>query len=127
VEFGGHFQFRHISNPGVGGPPERGGDGQSFPSGHVSIAIWTSAFYLLLRDRRPRLAAAALCGTLAFGAVVSFTRMAAGRHFLSDVVWSGIITFTATWLLYPALLLRPAFSWTSARRPVSTGGLTRLS
>lgn len=116
VGLGGHLQFRHISNPGASGPPERGGDGRSFPSGHESIAAWTSVFYLLLRPRRPRLAVAALCGTLAFGALIAFTRIAAGRHFISDVVWSMLITFLVNWLLCHAHFLRPAFSWPAAVR-----------
>jgi membrane-associated PAP2 superfamily phosphatase len=116
VGLGGDHPFHYISNPGISGPPERGGDGRSFPSGHASVAFWTSAFYILLRRRRPRLAVAALCGTLAFGTLVSFTRIAAGRHFLSDVVFSGIITFAINCLVYNALLLRPAISWSAARR-----------
>lgn len=106
VDFGGHHPYRHISNPGVSGPPARGGDGGSFPSGHASVAFWTSGLYFLLRRKRPRLALLALSGTFAFGALVAFTRMAAGRHFISDVVWSGIIVLTVNWLLYHAFLRR---------------------
>lgn len=111
VEFGGKAHFRHISNPGRAGPPERGGDGRSFPSGHASVAFWTTAFYLLARFRRRRLAAALLCGSLVLGTLVSIARMGAGRHFLSDVVWSGIITFAINWLVYHALLLPPPRTW----------------
>ena len=106
VNFGGSHAYRHISNPGASGPPERGGEGGSFPSGHASVAFWTSGFYFLLRRKRPRAALVALSGTLAFGALVAFARMAAGRHFISDVVWSGIIVLTMNWLLYHALLRR---------------------
>jgi lipid A 4'-phosphatase len=110
VDFGGHHAYRHISNPGISGPPERGGDGRSFPSGHVSIAAWTSAFYFLLRRRRPRLAASALAGALALSALVAFTRMAAGRHFISDVVWSAIIVLSVNWVVYHTL------DWWRSRR-----------
>jgi membrane-associated PAP2 superfamily phosphatase len=110
VDFGGHYAYRHISNPGVSGPPERGGDGRSFPSGHASIAFWTTAFYFLLRRRRPQIAFAVLSATLGFGALVAFARVGAGRHFISDVVWSGIIVLAVNCLLYHALVF-----WQSRR------------
>jgi lipid A 4'-phosphatase len=116
IEFGGTHPFRHISNPGRAGPPERGGDGRSFPSGHASVAFWTSIFYFLLRRRRPRLAIAALGGTLAFGAIVAIARISAGRHFLSDVISSGLIVFGVNWLVYYALVSRPANGWLAAAK-----------
>jgi lipid A 4'-phosphatase len=120
VDFGGTHIFRHISNPGPSGAPSRGGEGGSFPSGHTSVAVWTSAFYFLLRRRRPGLGFAALGGSFVFSALVAFARMSAGRHFLSDVVWSGIIVLTVNCLVYHALMLRVQRSVPEAKEALGT-------
>lgn len=68
----------------------------SFPSGHAALGFWLVAFALLAprRWRRPAIAAAA-----AAGAVIGLVRIAQGGHFLSDVVFSAIITISITvWL-----------------------------
>jgi len=73
----------------------------SFSSGDSSGAFFSLAFVLAFGRRRAMLVAA-----LAYGALVSFSRIAAGAHFLSDTV----ISFFVMWITADALhhyMLRP--------------------
>ncbi len=92
-EFGGRLDFKPLFVKGTGG------QGHSFPSGHASIAFEFLVFYFIWRRRRPWVLAA-LAGGLGLGLMMSVARMAAGAHFLSDVLWSGGITFIVSWVLY---------------------------
>ncbi len=68
----------------------------SFVSGDASLGFFGLAFFFVARRRRAFIAAA---GVLA-GSVFGLVRMAQGAHFLSDVIFSGVFTFLAAWLLY---------------------------
>ena len=83
------------------------GDGRSFPSGHSSIGFAFIAFWFLLRRHKSGLAKAVLTVTLLFGCTIGLTRMAAGGHFLSDVMWSCWVPLFAGWLLYYPLMRIP--------------------
>jgi membrane-associated PAP2 superfamily phosphatase len=76
------------------------GTAKSFPAGHPSVAFAYAAIFLLLRPKRPRLAWAVLGASTALGAGMGAARMAAGGHFLSDVLWSALITWWAAWFAY---------------------------
>lgn len=80
------------------------GDGRSFPSGHSSVGFAFIAFWFLWRRDKPLWAKRALWGTLGLGVAVGLTRMAAGGHFLSDVIWSAWVVLFAAWLLYYPIL-----------------------
>ncbi|MEQ9449716.1 MAG: phosphatase PAP2 family protein, partial [Rhodospirillaceae bacterium] len=60
----------------------------SFVSGHAALAFWVTAYAWLL-PRKWRLAGI-LVGT-AFGLAMGFVRVAQGAHFLSDVIFAGVI------------------------------------
>ncbi len=92
-EFGGKLEFKPLFVKGTGG------QGHSFPSGHASIAYEFLVFFFIWRRRRPW-ALTALAGGLGLGLMMSAARMAAGAHFLSDVIWAGGITFMVSWVLY---------------------------
>lgn len=108
-------------------PPLARGDaggGKSFPSGHSSMGYLLGIFYLIWRRGRPRLARAALALALTLGTLIGVGRMTAGDHFLSDVIWSGIIVHTSTLILYYGVLripsrelARPACPMAIAARP----------
>jgi hypothetical protein len=60
------------------------------------------------RRSHPVRAAGSLAAGTILGILLGFGRMAAGGHFLSDVVWSGLIAFGAAHVLYYYVLRIPA-------------------
>ena len=101
VEFGGHMQ--HI-------PPLMIGEsrkGESFPAGHPSVGFSLAIFWLLLRGRKPKLALTMLDTALTAGVLMGIGRMAAGGHFLSDVIWSGIMSIFAAYTIFYYILRVP--------------------
>jgi undecaprenyl-diphosphatase len=58
----------------------------------------------------------AIAAALAFGALVGLARIAAGRHFLSDVVYAGLIVFATSWLLHWWIVASDGFGGAAARR-----------
>jgi undecaprenyl-diphosphatase len=77
--------------------------GKSFPSGHALGAVVAFGLLVLLVPRRFALAAAVL-GTAAV-LLVSYSRLALGVHYLTDVVGGWLLG--AAWLLLADWLLRP--------------------
>jgi membrane-associated PAP2 superfamily phosphatase len=97
-QFDGHMQYL---------PPLAMGQkdqGKSFPAGHASVGFSFFTLWFLWRSRWPRLARWALAGAIALGTVMGLGRMAAGAHFLSDVLWSGYLTFLTALILHYLLL-----------------------
>jgi lipid A 4'-phosphatase len=92
----------------------------AFVSGHAAMAFSLVGFALLLpAGRRRLLAVLAVCG---FGALVGIARIAAGAHFLSDVVYAGLIVFATSWLLYEALVVRDLLASRTALRVYDAAG-----
>ncbi|HPE58697.1 MAG TPA: phosphatase PAP2 family protein [Thiolinea sp.] len=77
--------------------------GRSFPSGHASVGFAFVALWFIWRRRLPQWAGRALMAALLLGSLIGLTRMAAGGHFLSDVIWAGWMCLFAAWLLSPML------------------------
>ena len=69
---------------------------KSFPCGHCSVAYLFFSFYFLSRKHK-RLY---LFLTLSLALLMALTRMLAGGHFLSDILWSGYLVFFVAWSLY---------------------------
>lgn len=80
------------------------GKGKSFPCGHCSVGFVLAAPALLLASKRAKYALIAFA--IALGMVMGFARMAAGGHFLSDVLAAGWITFSGIWIATLLLPLR---------------------
>jgi lipid A 4'-phosphatase len=80
----------------------------AFVSGHAALAFSLIAFALLLPlGRKRRLGiAAALC----YGGFVGLGRIAQGAHFLSDVLYAGLLICGVTKLLYWSIVERDAFA-----------------
>lgn len=76
----------------------------SFVSGHAGMAFSVVAFSFLPAARRRRLSILGLA--LLFGLVTGWMRVIQGGHFLSDVLFSGMVVFGLTWLL-ALICLRP--------------------
>lgn len=93
VEFGGEKQFTPafiISDQG----------GYSFISGHTAGAFSLLGFALLAKRQR----AFWIAMVYSYGALVSFVRVSAGGHFLSDVVTSFFLVTLFAHLFYKLLI-----------------------
>ncbi|MFT7003549.1 MAG: lipid A 4'-phosphatase [Sulfurimonas sp.] len=89
IDFGGQKEFTPAFIPSNQG-------GYSFSSGHSAAAFSFLGFALLAKRRQKLFIALALT----YGIFVSLARMAAGGHFLSDVVTSFFIVYITTHILY---------------------------
>jgi lipid A 4'-phosphatase len=82
-EFGGKRDFLCACVPG-------GSDGgKSFPCGHCSMGFFLAVPYLIFRRKNLKLAYIFLISGIAYGILIGLSRMIAGGHFPSDVLWSG--------------------------------------
>jgi lipid A 4'-phosphatase len=70
----------------------------SFVSGDAALGFSLVAFAFLLPSGRPRRRGEA--AALGFGALVGLVRIAQGGHFLSDVVFAGLLVYGTTALLH---------------------------
>jgi lipid A 4'-phosphatase len=104
VEFGGPLHYRPAPLPG-------GEGGASFPCGHCSVGFLFAAGWWIWRRRRPARAWGSLALGLAAGFALGLGRMAAGGHFLSDVIWSALLALGVAHLVYhyalPVRAVRP--------------------
>ncbi len=92
----------------------------AFVSGHAALGFSLASFALLLPfGPRRRIA---LTAALGFGALVGLGRIAVGHHFLSDVVYAGLIVFATSWLLYKGIVARDLLGSRAAVRLYRTVG-----
>jgi len=94
TEFGGELAYLPPLAKG------EAGNGESFPSGHVSIAFSFIAIWFILRHTRPRAATLCLIAVIGLTALEGAGRIVRGRHFLSDVLWGAYIPYLVCFLLY---------------------------
>lgn len=99
AEFGGTKTF----SPALA-PSDQCPKNCSFVSGHAAGAFFLVTFAFLVRT--PRRRRYAMAGALAFGAASGLGRIALGAHFLSDVVFAGLIVYAVAWALHEFLLVR---------------------
>lgn len=78
----------------------------SFTAGHPSVVFALVAFGFLATGRRRRRAIQA--SVLVLGAFSGLGRIVQGGHFLSDVVFSGLLVYGLAWLLYQMIIARDA-------------------
>lgn len=76
----------------------------SFVSGHAGMAYSTFVLCFLPESKRWR--ARLFTAALAFGLITGWMRVMQGAHFLSDVLFSGLVVFGLTWLM-ALVFLRP--------------------
>jgi membrane-associated PAP2 superfamily phosphatase len=98
TELGGTMTYQCFFEKGVGGR------GKSFPCGHSSMGYFFIVFYFLAKRRHKVLAAAAFAGAALYGTLIGVSRMAAGGHFASDVLWSAFFPAIVAWFLYYFIL-----------------------
>ncbi len=109
AEFGGARQFTAAPLPAA--QCERN---CAFVSGHAALGFSLVSFALLLPFGGRR--KTAIAAALGFGALVGLARIVGGRHFLSDVVYAGLIVLATSWLLYQWIIVRDVFASPAARR-----------
>jgi membrane-associated PAP2 superfamily phosphatase len=96
AEFGGFAPYL----PLLEAAPAGLAPGHCFPAGHATTGFCLMAFYFAGRSaRKPVLAWSGLAVGLAAGLGLGFGRMMQGAHFLSHVLWSGVLC----WLVLVAL------------------------
>ncbi|MBU0485133.1 MAG: phosphatase PAP2 family protein [Proteobacteria bacterium] len=94
VEYNGKSQYLPPLAMGISG------HGESFPSGHAAAGFGYTAFWFVWRRKRRLNAVLSLAGGLALGGMLGVARLAAGAHFLSDIVWSFFLPFLVSLILY---------------------------
>lgn len=118
VAFGGPLHYRTAPLPG-------GEGGASFPCGHCSVGFLFAAGWWMWQRRRPVRA----WGSLALGLITGFAlglgRMAAGGHFLSDVIWSALLALGVAHVLYYYVLRVPYHESLEAGAAVPRGPISR--
>jgi lipid A 4'-phosphatase len=97
LELGGSMHY--VPSPLIGGE-----GGASFPCGHCTVGFLYGLGWWVWKRRHPRWAVASLAAGLAAGTLLGAGRMAAGAHFLSDVIWSALLAYGVTHILYYYLL-----------------------
>lgn len=80
-------------------------NGFSFSSGHTAAAFSLMGFALLAKRRQKFW----IYLTMFYGILVSIARMAAGGHFLSDVITSFFIVWIATHIFYKLIFKEDSF------------------
>jgi lipid A 4'-phosphatase len=94
VNFGGTETFHQFWEIG------EAGQGKSFTAGHASVGFFLFAPFFILRKSHRNWAIAFLCLGIVFGFFMGAGRMIQGGHFLTDVIWSGVITYITGHILY---------------------------
>jgi lipid A 4'-phosphatase len=109
LEFGGALRYSVAPLPGEGG--------SSFPCGHCSVGFLYASGWWIWKRRRPCWARISLALGLIAGSALGLGRMAAGAHFLSDVVWSALLALGFAHVLYYHVLRladQNASDWSAA-------------
>ena len=99
-QFGGDYRFKPWWDPRGDCP-----NNCSFIAGEPSGAFWTLAPAALTP---PPLRPLAYGAALAFGIGLGALRMGAGAHFLSDVVFAGVLTYLLIWTIHRLIYRWPA-------------------
>lgn len=96
VEFGGNQQYAR--------PFEirEGIDGKSFVSGHAATVFFIASFAFLFKPGPTRFIV--YKGGIVLGIIAGLARIAQGKHFLSDIIFSGIFILLLAHLLYYLIL-----------------------
>ncbi len=102
TEFGGKETYSELLSP----RPPTDKPGRCWPGGHAATGFTLFALFFVLRDRRPRLARAALVFAFGLGTVFSIGRMLQGAHFFSHNVWTAVFCWLISLGSYYAVLYR---------------------
>jgi len=115
ADFGGTAPYTHLfEHRGPNHAP-----GRCFPAGHAATGFALLALFFAAHHERKRIYSdMALAAGLLGGVLLGIGRVAQGAHFLSHVLWSGLVCWMVMVGIYAAVLL-PARRITG---PLSTPG-----
>lgn len=94
-QFGGEYSY--VPPAKFGHTPDK-----SFVCGHCSVGYAFFVLYFLSQNHKVLY----FLLTLSLAWMMGFTRMTAGGHFLSDVLWSGYLVFLVAYALYYGWFMR---------------------
>jgi lipid A 4'-phosphatase len=92
TEFGGNKKFTPALIPS-----NQCDDNCSFTSGHAAMAFYAMVFAFVIHNRRKRLLM--LSTGIMMGLLIGWVRIIQGGHFLSDVLFSGLIVYGVAWCI----------------------------
>lgn len=115
-EFGGKETYSKLLEV----RPQTDKPGRCWPGGHAATGFTLFALFFVLRDRRPRLARAALAFAFALGTVFSVGRMLQGAHFFSHNVWTAVFCWLIALGCYYLVLYR-------RRAPVAQASASKVA
>lgn len=101
VEFNGKYQHE---KPLAYDPTS---PGKSFPCGHASMGFYFFGVYILFRRKLRLLSILGMLVGLFWGGLIGLTRMIQGGHFLSDVIYSGVILYLCALVIFRLLKFSP--------------------
>lgn len=100
ADFGGGMPYTHLFEM----REQPHAQGLCFPAGHASTGFALLAFYFAAyRERRRALARMALIAALSAGLLLGIARIAQGAHFISHVLWTGLVCWLVMVMLHAAL------------------------
>jgi membrane-associated PAP2 superfamily phosphatase len=104
IDYGGLIPYAKLLGHAATAKP-----GHCFPAGHASTGFSLLVFYFVGCVRSsPALARAGLALGLGAGLMLGFGRMLQGAHFLTHVLWSGIVCWLVILGLYLLFYRNPA-------------------
>lgn len=105
VEFGGLEPYTHL----LEFRGQAHARGLCFPAGHAATGFTLMAFFFAChRERQHTLARSALLAGILAGVLLGIGRIAQGAHFMSHVLWSGLVCWLVMVGLYALLFtLKP--------------------
>lgn len=75
-------------------------NGHSFPSGHSAVGFALFSLWLIGRKKGKLSSFSLMLFFLVMSLGLMWTRIVSGGHFLSDTLWSGLISVSVSWWLY---------------------------
>ncbi|MDP8232227.1 MAG: phosphatase PAP2 family protein [Candidatus Zophobacter franzmannii] len=98
VEFGGKYQFEKVLDY------DKSSGGNSFPCGHASMGFFFFAPAIAFRNKKLKFYTLLLFAWI-LGLAIGYGRMVQGGHFASDVIWSGMLVYWVSYLMFYILRL----------------------
>ena len=103
-EFGGLVPYTRIFEAPVADVPP----GHCFPAGHASTGFALMAFYFVAyAQRMPNTARATLAAAVSAGLLLGWGRVLQGAHFMSHVLWAGLLCWIVMVALYALVMREP--------------------